>query len=256
MTSRNLTVAIFGATSGIAVAIARIYAESGARLVLVGRDSAAVDAMAADLNVRGAGDIRLLQADLGNAAQLPEVAELAWNALGGCDVAIVAYGVMLPQEQAEQQPEAAETMLRLNFVSPAVLIGLLANRFEAQGRGTLAVITSVAGDRGRDSNYVYGAAKGGLQRMLEGLHQRLASKNVRVVDIRPGFVSTRMTEGLDRRGPLWAQPDDVAQDIVRAVDRGSPVCYTPWFWRLIMMILTAMPRFIFYKLPLSAKASS
>jgi decaprenylphospho-beta-D-erythro-pentofuranosid-2-ulose 2-reductase len=127
------------------------------------------------------------------------------------------------------------------------LLNALAERFQAQGRGTIAAITSVAGDRGRRSNYIYGAAKGGLQRVLEGLRHRLSSAGVAVVDIRPGFVATRMTEHLEREGPLWASPDRVAADIVAAIAARRAVCYTPHFWRLIMLIVRAMPRFIFHR---------
>jgi short-subunit dehydrogenase len=138
-------------------------------------------------------------------------------------------------------------MLAVNFSSPAILVNELANRFEAQRRGTIAAITSVAGDRGRKSNYIYGAAKGGLQRLLEGVRHRLSSAGVAVVDIRPGFVRTRMTMHLDRRGPLWATPDRVAADILGAIKARRAVCYTPGFWRLIMMVVCIVPRSIFHR---------
>jgi decaprenylphospho-beta-D-erythro-pentofuranosid-2-ulose 2-reductase len=244
-------VAIFGATSGIASAVARSFAEArGARLVLVGRDAAALEAMAADLRVRGAGEVAVQLADFAATTSLPEVAAAAWEAFDGLDLALVAYGTLPDQAAAEADPRVAEAALLLNFVSPCLLCGLLASRFEKSRSGTIAVATSVAGDRGRRSNYVYGAAKGGLQRYLEGLRHRLHGAGVAVLDIRPGFVSTRMTEHLARGGPLWAEPERVARDIVRAVESGRAVLYTPWFWRGVMAVVRGLPRPLFHRTPL------
>jgi decaprenylphospho-beta-D-erythro-pentofuranosid-2-ulose 2-reductase len=244
-------VAILGASSGIGSAVARRYAEAGHRLVLVGRDRGKVERVSADLGVRGAADIVTQIADLADLEALPGVAEAAWAALGGLDVAIIAHGTLPDQAAAQHDPGMATAALMLNFTSPSLLCEGLATRFEAQGSGTIAVITSVAGDRGRQSNYLYGAAKGGLQRYLEGLRHRLAGAGVRVLDIRPGFVSTGMTAHLAQGGPLggflWAKPDLVARDIVRAIERGRPVLYTPWFWRPIMLAVRTLPRPLFHR---------
>ena len=144
--------------------------------------------------------------------------------------------------QAQQDGKVAAAATTLNFTSPALLCDALAARFERQGSGVIAVITSVAGDRGRQSNYIYGAAKGGLQHYLEGLRHRLHVAGVQVLDVRPGFVATRMTAHLPQAGPLWAQPDRVARDILRAVETGRAVLYTPWFWRGIMAGVRNLPR--------------
>ena len=240
-------VAIFGASSGIGAAVARRFAEGGHRLVLVGRDRAKVERNAADLGVRGAGEVVVQITDLADMDALPGVAAAAWAALGGLDVVLVAHGIFPDQDGAQRDPRPALAALLVNFVSPCLLCEQLASRFEAQGSGTVAVITSVAGDRGRGSNYLYGAAKGGLQRYLEGLRHRLARAGVRVLDIRPGFVSTAMTAHLPQGGPLWAKPDAVACDIVRAVERGRPVLYTPWFWRPIMLAVRNLPRPLFHR---------
>ncbi|WP_250523076.1 MULTISPECIES: SDR family NAD(P)-dependent oxidoreductase, partial [unclassified Caballeronia] len=125
------------------------------------------------------------------------------------------------------------------------LITPIANRLEAQRHGTLAVISSVAGDRGRPSNYLYGSAKAALQAFLEGLRARLFKVGVHVVDIKPGFVATPMTAGLPLPGPLVATPEKVAKDIVRGIDRKKDVLYTPWFWWGIMLIIRNVPRFVF-----------
>ena len=245
--SRPPRVAIFGATSGIATAVARRLAASGASLVLVGRDSEAVAAASHDLKVRGAAATAEIGADLALTERLGDIAAEAWGAFGGLDVALIAFGTLPDQAGLEAEPQAVAPMLTLNFVSPAVLALHLAGCFEAQGSGVLAVITSVAGDRGRKSNFLYGAAKGGLQRLLEGLRHRLYAAGVQVLDIRPGFVATRMTDHLAQSGPLWAAPDRVAADIVHAIEHRRAVLYTPWFWRLILGIVRALPRPLFHR---------
>jgi short-subunit dehydrogenase len=126
----------------------------------------------------------------------------------------------------------------------------LSNRFEAQGSGVIAIISSVAGDRGRQSNYVYGSAKAAVSAFASGLRQRLYPKGVRVVTVKPGFVDTPMTAAIKRKGALWATPDRVARDIVRAMDRGTPVIYTPWFWRIIMFVIRSVPETVFRRLRL------
>jgi decaprenylphospho-beta-D-erythro-pentofuranosid-2-ulose 2-reductase len=239
--------ALFGAASGIAEQAARLWAERGDRLVLVARDAATLERIADDLKVRGAAQAETIVADFAALESLGEVAAKAWAALGGLDVALVAYGTLPDQKRTEADPAALQEALLLNFASPAALVNILAARFEAQGAGTLAVITSVAGDRGRQSNYAYGAAKGGLQHFLEGLRHRLQAASVRVLDVRPGFVATRMTAHLPRGGPLWAAPEKVAKDIVAAVDGGREVLYTPAFWRGIMLAVRSLPRPLFHR---------
>ena len=241
------TVVVFGATSEIAAAAARIYAEAGCRLILVGRDGAALSAAKGDLLARGAAEVAVQEADFARTASLPDVAAAAWEQFGGVDIAVIAYGSLPDQAETERQAAAAEAGLLINFTSPALLANELASRFAVQGRSTLAVISSVAGDRGRGSNYLYGAAKGGLQRFLEGLRHRLHKSGVDVLDIRPGFVSTKMTAHLDRKGPLWATPEQVAADIVKAIAARRAVLYTPWFWRGIMTAVRNVPRPVFHR---------
>ena len=241
------TVAIFGATSDIARAVARRCAERGDRLLLVGRDGAALAAGAADLAVRGAPEVAVQTADFARLADLPAVAAAAWGRFGVLDVALIAYGALPDQAACEQDAAAAAAALAINLTSPVLLIGELAQKFAARRRGTIAAISSVAGDRGRRSNYLYGAAKGGLQRYLEGLRHRLHRAGVVVLDIRPGFVATRMTAHLDASGPLWATPDAVASDIVRAVDARRAILYTPWFWRPVMALIRRLPRAVFHR---------
>jgi hypothetical protein len=239
--------ALFGAASGIAEQVARLFAERGDRLVLVARDAGALLRIADDLKVRGAAQVETVVADFSDLESLGEVAAMAWAAFDGLDTALVAYGTLPDQKRTETDPAALREALSINFMSPAALANVLALRFEAQGTGTLAVITSVAGDRGRQSNYAYGAAKGGLQRFLEGLRHRLRASSVRVLDIRPGFVSTRMTAHLPQGGPLWAAPEKVARTIVAALDGGRDVLYAPGFWRAIMLVVRSLPRPLFHR---------
>jgi len=240
-------VAVFGATSDIAVAYARRQAAGGARLILLGRDPAALQAAADDLRVRGAAAVVTHVADLADLDALDGAAAAAWSAFDGLDVVLIAYGTLPDQPGAERDTPAAVHSQTVNFMSPCALCGALANRFEAQRSGTIAVLTSVAGDRGRKSNYIYGAAKGGLQAYLSGLRHRLHAAGVQVLDIRPGFVATKMTAHLPQDGPLWSEPDRIAADISRAVERRRAVLYTPWFWRWIMLVIRCLPRAVFHR---------
>ena len=245
MTFKASRFAIFGATSEIASAVARRLAEQGASLVLVGRDKADLDASGRDLKVRGAHEVHIREADFSQTRDLTAVVDAVWQDLGRVDAAFVAFGVMPDQIEAEGNQRVAEQSLIVNFVSPVLLCNALARKFAVQKSGTIAVITSVAGDRGRQSNFMYGAAKGGLQRYVEGLRHRLFAKNVDVLDIRPGMVRTKMTAHLEQSGLLWADADQVATDIVLALGKRRRVVYTPWFWRFVMLGVRNLPSSLF-----------
>lgn len=237
--------AIFGATSAIAEQVARLYAAKGASLFLAGRRRDRLDEIAADLEVRGAGAVVAHAADLDDVAAFSGMLDACEQSLGVPDRALIAYGTLPDQKAAEGDPELAARHLHTNFVSPAVLLNGLADRIESGA--AIAVLTSVAGERGRQSNYVYGAAKGGLSRFIEGVRHRLAAKGVRIIDVRPGFVDTPMTDSMSKSGPLWAQPERVARDIVRALERGDGPLHTPWFWKWIMAAVTRVPTRLFHK---------
>jgi short-subunit dehydrogenase len=250
MTSRII---IFGATSAIAHATARLWAARGAHLFLVGRNALKLQSVEDDLRARAAPGaiIASAQADLDKLSDHPALIGTAVAALGGdADVVLIAHGNLPDQARCQADVQEMLSQLNTNGLSVISLCTLLANRFEAQGSGTLAVITSVAGDRGRQSNYAYGAAKGLVSRFLQGLRNRLTPHGVSVIDIRPGFVDTPMTAAIDKGGPLWAAPTKVASDIVRAVDRRRPVVYTPWFWRYILLIIVLIPERVFNRLKL------
>ncbi|MGC2640020.1 MAG: SDR family oxidoreductase [Acidobacteriaceae bacterium] len=235
-----------GATSAIAEATLRLLAESGASLYLVARNPQKLEAVRADLLTRGAAAATAHVMDLDETAAHPAMLESAVATLGGLDLALLAHGVLGDQAKAQRDYAAAEAILRTNFLSAVSLIGWLANYFETERRGTLAVISSVAGDRGRKSNYVYGASKGALNIYLDGLRHRLHGTGVQVLTIKPGFVATPMTAHLPP-GPLFAQPSRVARDIVKAIDRRQSVVYTPPFWALIMLMVRNTPAFLFHK---------
>jgi short-subunit dehydrogenase len=244
------SVAVFGATSAIAEQVARRFAARGARLFLVARDPARLERIAADLAIRGAASVHTHAADFDDAAALGPMLEAMGRSVGVPEIALVAFGTLGNQTVIARDVDAVGRVLTTNFVSPARLITALAERMEPAGRGLVAVLTSVAGERGRASNYVYGAAKAGLSTFLQGLRHRLAGSGVQVLDIRPGPVDTPMTRELGLRGPLLASAERVAADIERAIDRRRSLLYTPWFWRWIMLVIRALPEPIFHRLRL------
>lgn len=245
-------IVIFGATSAIALACARRWAAQGHDLLLVGRDETRLAIAAQDLRVRAATEptIAVMTADLADLDAHEHLVARVWSALGGVDVILVAHGSLSPQAACEDSVALTLQEISLNALSPISLVTLAAKRFEQQGAGVIAVIASVAGDRGRQSNYVYGAAKGMLSIFLEGLRNRLARKGLSVVTIKPGFVDTPMTAHVARKGMLWASPDRIAAGIVEAVERRRDVVYLPGFWRPIMFVIRHIPERLFKRLSL------
>ncbi len=240
---------MFGAYSAIAAATARRLALDGARFFLVGRDRQRLESMADDLKVRGAADTHICTADLEDRAALKTVVDGAFAALETVDLALIAHGTLPDQALCEADPDRTFDALNANMLSQIELLTLIANRMEPQQRGAIAAISSVAGDRGRRSNYVYGTAKGALSIFLQGLTGRLAGAGVHVLTVKPGFVDTPMTAAMPK-GALWATPDRVASDIVRALERRKFVVYTPWFWWIIMAVIRRIPAGIFHKMNL------
>ncbi len=245
----NQRVVIVGATSAIALAIARELAARGARLFLVARRQDRLDAVTEDLAVRSGKDIQTYCLDLNEVSRHGEILAAAEKAMGGVDAVVIAYGTLPNQKECEKSPELTLTELSTNALSTIALLTLVADRFESAGKGYIVVLSSVAGDRGRQSNYIYGAAKGTVSIFLQGLRNRLHSKGVKVVTVKPGFVDTPMTAGFQKNF-LWAKPDAVGRAIVRAVERGKVIIYVPWFWRYIMIIIKAIPEAWFKRLRL------
>lgn len=237
---------VVGATSAIAMAVARRHAARGARLMLLGRRVPALQALADDLRVRGAPEVECIAYDAVADADPSALLRQAWVRWGGFDAALVAHGVL--PDQAAAQASTAE-MLRSFDINARSVVGLLtemANLFEHQGSGVIAVISSPAGDRGRASNYAYGAAKAAVTQYCSGLRHRLRARGVRVLTVLPGFVDTPMTAAFPK-GPLWAQPEVVAVDIDRAMQRRNGKLYTPGFWRWILLIVVHLPQALFLR---------
>ncbi|MEK6350099.1 MAG: SDR family oxidoreductase [Burkholderia sp.] len=236
---------IVGATSAIAHACARRWAADGARFFLVARNGERLRQVADDLTARGAALAATCVLDINALDQHGDMLARCAKALGAPDIVLVAPGTL--PDQAACQADAALTVQEFmsNAVSVIALLTPIANLLEAQRSGVLAVISSVAGERGRPSNYVYGSAKAAQTAFCEGLNARLFKAGAHVVTIKPGFVATPMTAGLPLPGPLVAMPDKVAGDIVAAVARRRDVCYTPRFWSLIMLVIRSLPRALF-----------
>ncbi|MCB1920790.1 MAG: SDR family oxidoreductase, partial [Candidatus Competibacteraceae bacterium] len=206
--------------------------------------------IACDLEIRSGQPVVQESLDLDRIDQHSALLERVYQALGNLDVALIAHGILPDQPACQQSAAAALAAIHTNALSVISLATLLANDFEAQGRGTLIAISSVAGDRGRQSNYVYGAAKGMVTLFLQGLRNRLSCKGVQVITVKPGFVDTPMTSAFEKKGLLWAQPDQIAQGIVAAVDQDRNEVYLPWFWRWIMLIIIHIPESVFKRLKL------
>jgi len=240
---------IIGATSAIAREVAKIYALQQCHIFLVGRNEEKLHIIADDLRSRCAQTVNILAVEITNIETHQQIIEQADHSMEGIDTVLIAYGSLPDQTACEA--DAGETLVELNtnFISVVALLTQLANDMEKRGRGTLAVISSVAGDRGRQSNYIYGAAKGGLSIFLQGLRNRLASKGVNVLTIKPGFVDTPMTAEF-KKGLLWVSAETLAQGIVKAIDKKRDVVYLPWFWWGIMLIIKSIPERIFKKLKL------
>jgi len=243
-------VVILGATSGIALEVERQLARRGAELLLVARSPQRLAALEADLLLRGAKQVATYASDLASIQQHAQVFDFVRQSCPEYDTVLLAYGSMQDQHDSEMSVDVLLDELNVNFVSAAAILTLFAADLEQRGSGCLAVITSVAGDRGRRSNYVYGSAKGALSLFLGGLRSRLHSAGVKVITIKPGPVQTPMTDHL-ANAARFAEPGLVARDIVRALGRRSPdVLYTPWFWRYVMTAVRQIPEPLFKRLEL------
>ena len=240
---------IIGATSAIAKATLRLYAEQNHNLFLVARNETLLQNIAEDAKIRGANQVEWQALDLSNLEQHASLLETIYQTYPKIDIVLIAHGTLPNQQACQDNLETALQEININALSTISLLTLLANRFETQKSGSIAVITSVAGDRGRQSNYVYGAAKSMVSTFLQGLRNRLNDSSVQVLDIKPGFVDTPMTAEF-KKGALWAQPEQVANSIIKAINNNRNTLYTPWFWWGIMMVIRNIPEFIFKKLKL------
>lgn len=240
---------VLGATSGIAEACVRLWAARGDSLYLIARNADRLAAVAADARTRGASQVDTTVANLDDTTAHPELLARAINTLGGLDIAFFALGVLGDQQQAERNFGTAGQILHTNFTAPASLLTWLANYMAQRHAGTLAVLSSVAGERGRKSNYVYGSSKAGLTAFVDGLRNRIDREGVRVMTIKPGPVRTAMTENM-KGSAKFADVEAVAATLVKVIDKGPDVVYVPGIWRVIMAVIRAIPERIFKKLNL------
>ena len=245
-------VLILGATSGIARALAYRLSQDGHSLILAGRNQDELTRMASDLRLRHNVNAEVAEFSALDYASHPEFFENCIRQTSGrLQGVLLCYGDMLPQAATEKSFDDARRVIDVNFTSAVSILSQAATYLEERKSGFIGVISSVAGDRGRQSNYTYGAAKAGLSAFTQGLRNRLYKSGVHVLTIKPGFVATRMTAGLlNPKSPLVASPEKVANDIVRAIKRRRTVLYTPWFWRPIMTLICSIPESIFRKMKL------
>jgi short-subunit dehydrogenase len=243
-------IVIVGATSGIAKALCTRLMQQGDNLVLAGRNLDELNRQAADLKVRFGRDVFVETFDAADYERYaPFWANCAAHFAGGASGIVVCHGFLADQQEAQRSTALLRQSLEVNFVSAAALMEIAAAYFEERKRGFIAAISSVAGDRGRQSNYLYGSAKAGLSAYLQGLRNRLQPSGVPVLTIKPGFVATRMTFGrVNPNSPLVGSPERVARDITRAIRRRKNVLYTPRIWRLIMWVVRSIPEAIFKRL--------
>jgi NAD(P)-dependent dehydrogenase (short-subunit alcohol dehydrogenase family) len=240
-----MKVALLGATRGMGRALARLMAERGDRVFLLGRDHADLERSARDLEARaGSGaKVSFATCDLERPETFAPALEAAAAQLDGFDAIVVTAGAFATQEALEADPELARRLLTVDFAHTVLFCEEARRRLLARGGGKLCVFSSVAGERGRKPVVLYGAAKAGLSHYLEGLDHRFHEQGLRVVCVKPGFVRTSMTEGLPAP-PFAGEPEGVARVVLRALDRGTPVVYAPPIWSLVMAVIRHLPRFV------------
>lgn len=233
---------IIGARSDIAKACAREYAKNGYDLYLAARNADELSAFARDVTTRTQQSVKLLELDILDYQSHQRFYDsMEEKPLG----VISAVGYLGKQEQAQSDFEEAQKIMGTNYTGVVSLINIIANDFEGRRSGFIVGISSVAGDRGRKSNYLYGSAKAAFTAYLSGLRNRLYEAQVHVLTVKPGFVATKMTEGMDLPEKLTAQPDEVASDIFQAQQKGKNVLYTKWIWRWVMMVIKMIPEWKF-----------
>ncbi len=244
-----MKILIIGASSAIAHETAKLFARAGAELFLVGRTPEKLAVVASDLKVRGAQRVETYLLDLNDLARHQELLDQALATLGELDMLLIAHGTLGDQRKCEQSVEETLKELHNNCISVISLLTISANYFVQRRRGCIAVVSSVAGDRGRKSNYVYGTAKAALTTFLQGLRNRLSSAGVTVVTVKPGFVATPMTAHM-KSGVLTASAQAVGEGIYEAMIKKKDVVYLPWFWQPIMFIVKSIPESLFKHLSL------
>lgn len=241
------SVLILGAHSDIGRALARAYAATGRPIILAARNAARLESDATDIRIRHEVAVQIVEGDVSDIAGHPGFLD---QLVPFPDTVITVVGLLGDQDAARADRQAAERIMRTNYLDLALLVGEIANRMQARGHGTIIGISSVAGERGRASNYVYGSAKAGYTAFLSGLRNRFNGTTIRVITVKPGFVDTSMTEGMKLPPALTAKPDEVAQAILRADARKRDVVYVKPVWQIVMLIIRLLPESIFKRLKL------
>ncbi len=244
-----MKVIFLGATKGMGRALARLLAERGDQLFLLGRDQEDLEKSARDLAARAGNPSPVGTAfcDLAEPKSFAPALDMAEAGLGGLDAVVVTAGVFAPQDELDSDLDSVQRLLTINFTHTVVFCEHVRHRLLARGGGTLCVFSSVAGDRGRKPVLIYGASKAGLSQYLEALDHKYRRAGLRTVCIKPGFVKTGMTAGL-KPPPFAGEPEAVARRVLRALDRGQPVVYAPAIWRWIMLVIRCLPRFAMRRL--------
>lgn len=240
---------ILGATSAIAKHTTRLLAADEHSLYLVARNENKLSKMKQDMLVRGAKEVNYECLDLADDKQHQQLIQRATKEMGNIDVVFIAYGTLSVQANSIENYENTLKELQINCLSVISLLTIIANQMEQQGSGSIAVISSPSGDRGRQSNYIYGTAKGALTIFLQGLRNRLAKSKVHVLTIKPGFVNTPMTKDF-KKGFLWVGPDVISKGIYHALKKKKETVYLPFFWQYIMLVIKLIPEKIFKHLKL------
>ncbi len=246
---KNETIVVFGATSAVAQKLAQIHAQAGDTLILVARNKGRLNTVASDLLARGSPQVDCLTSDFDIIQDHPSLLKKIEEKSSTISKYYFFYGILPDQKECEASWEITHKALMTNLLSVMSLLTSIANKIEKETNRGLIVISSVAGDRGRQSNYIYGTSKGALTIFLQGLRNRLHKSNCTVTTIKPGFIDTPMTKDF-KKGALWATPEKVAQDIYKAASKGKDEVYTPNFWALIMLVIKNIPETIFKRLSL------
>lgn len=241
-----MNVVLFGATRGMGRALARLFAARGERICLLGHEPDELEASVADLQTRGAATVSSAPCDLERPETFGAALDSAEAALGGLDIVVVTAGLFATQERLEDDAGFTARLLRANFTNTVLFCEDVRHRLLARGGGTLCVFSSVAGDRGRKPVVLYGASKAGLSHYLESLDHKYRAAGLRTVCVKPGFVKTGMTAGL-KPPPFAGEPEQVAEQVLRGIDRGTPVVYAPAIWGQIMRVIRNLPRAVMRK---------
>jgi decaprenylphospho-beta-D-erythro-pentofuranosid-2-ulose 2-reductase len=245
-----MNIVIFGATSAIAQAWARLHAVQGAAFYLVGRDISKLDAVKNDLLAHGASNVQMQVIDLAQAQDYSAITDQLYAHWPHTDIALFAQGSLPDQRELEKNIAAVQPMFELNAMSYILPASLIAERMAQSGSGSVVLISSVAGDRGRQSNYFYGTSKAAVTVFAQGLRNHVFKRGVQVLTVKPGFVDTPMTANIAKGGPLWATPEQIAACIENGLQKNKDVIYAPWFWQIIMLIIKNIPESIFKRLGL------